>query len=80
MGCRPKAAPPGAPRLGFVAVDKALVADAAEQATVARLIALHEQGRSLREIVKVLDAEGLRPKRGSWHPTSIAAVLKRSTS
>jgi hypothetical protein len=38
------------------------VPDAAEQAAIERIRALHAEGRSLCEIIAVLDAEGHRTK------------------
>ena len=54
---------------------------ASEAATVARILELRAEGRSLRAIVAVLDAEGHRPKTGSrWHATTIQRVLERRES
>jgi DNA invertase Pin-like site-specific DNA recombinase len=70
----------GAPPLGYRAQGKALVAEPGERATVERIVALHRGGSSLREIAAALDTEGRRTKRGaSWHPTTIARVLRRET-
>ena len=50
-----------------------------EQATIARIVELRSAGASLRAIADVLGVEGRRPKRGdSWHPTTLARVLRRS--
>jgi len=63
---------------GFKAVDGELVALEGEQAVIARITVLKAQGASLRSIAQALDAEGLRPKRGTrWHPTQVARVLER---
>jgi DNA invertase Pin-like site-specific DNA recombinase len=69
----------GAPAFGLTAEDKALVPEAAEQATITRIVELHRAGASLRSIAATLDAEGRKPKRGDrWHPQTIARVLERA--
>jgi DNA invertase Pin-like site-specific DNA recombinase len=68
----------GSPRLGQRSDAGELVADSAEQATIARMAELGGQGLSLRQIGGRLEAEGLLPKRGGrWHPTVIRRVLAR---
>lgn len=68
----------GAPGLGLKAVEGALVADEREQATLRRIQELRGEGKSLRVIASVLDAEGHKPKRSDrWHPQTLAAVLRR---
>jgi DNA invertase Pin-like site-specific DNA recombinase len=69
----------GAPRLGFVAVDGELKPDATEQAVVARITELQQEGASLRDIAVTLNEEGHPPKRGNrWHPESIRRVKSRA--
>lgn len=66
----------GSPRFGYRAERGELVEDDGEQATVARMAELREQGASLRTIATTLDAEGHKPKRGTrWHPQTVASVL-----
>lgn len=49
-----------------------------EAATCERIVALAAEGRSLREIADVMDAEGRHTKRGGrWHPMTIQRVLRR---
>jgi DNA invertase Pin-like site-specific DNA recombinase len=75
----------GAPPFGmtpFEATDepgrKRLAPHASEQATAVRILALHAENKSLRQIVETLEAEGLRPKRGGrWHPTTVSRVIER---
>ncbi|MCX6397225.1 MAG: recombinase family protein [Propionibacteriales bacterium] len=68
----------GSPPLGYEAHDGALVAKADEQATVERIMSLHQGGKSLRQIAEVLAVEGRRPKRSErWHPQTLAGVIKR---
>ena len=69
----------GAPPLGFAGGGGRLVPDPEGQITVARIEQLHSDGKSLRQIIAVLESEGRHPKRGRWHPSSIARVLDRST-
>lgn len=70
----------GSPPLGFRAEGKELVKDPAEQVTVRRIFALHDEGKSLREIVVTLTEEGHKPKRSSrWHPQTIAKILQRES-
>lgn len=70
----------GSPAFGYRAEGKALVADSGEQSAVARIVELSGEGRSLREIITVLDAEGHQPKRGDrWHPVTVSRVIARAT-
>jgi len=67
----------GSPPFGYTANEGALVADPAEQAVIRRASVLRAEGKSLREIAAVLDAEGHTTKRGRvWHPTTVARVLR----
>ncbi len=58
---------------------KTVLPDPAEAAVMAQVHGMHAAGRSLREIAKGLDAQGVRPKNGrpKWSHQSIAAILKR---
>jgi DNA invertase Pin-like site-specific DNA recombinase len=68
----------GRPPFGWKAEDRELVEDPAEQAALIRIAELHGQGRSLRAIAAVLEAEGHRPRRGQrWHPNTLARILER---
>lgn len=67
--------------LGMRVADRELVPDEAEQAAVRRMTALQAEGKSLREIAAVLEAEGFRAKRGArWYPSAVARTLARSTA
>jgi DNA invertase Pin-like site-specific DNA recombinase len=69
----------GSPAFGYRAESRTLVAEDDEQETVARIVTLAEEGRSLREIVATLEAEGRQPKRGArWYPQTVARVLART--
>jgi DNA invertase Pin-like site-specific DNA recombinase len=68
----------GAPPLGYEAHDGALIRKEEEQATVHRIMSLRGEGRSLREIARVLADEGHAPKRSNrWHPQTLAAIIER---
>ena len=68
----------GSPAYGYRATGGELVADEAEQATVARVGELRRSGASFRAICDALEAEGHRPKRGvRWHPQSVARIVSR---
>lgn len=69
----------GSPRFGQRATDDhELAPDATEQETIARIAELHRAGRSLRDISRVLEAEGRPPKRGGrWHSVTVGRVVAR---
>jgi hypothetical protein len=49
-----------------------------EQATIARMKALHGQGLSLLRIAEQLQREGLKPRAADhWQAATIARILKR---
>lgn len=61
--------------LGMRVEGREFVPDDGEQAAIARIRELRGEGRSLREVIAVLDAEGHRTKRGGrWHPSTVARV------
>lgn len=68
----------GSPAYGFEAKGGELVPAPGEQATVDRIREMHGEGRSLREMIAVLEEEGHRPKRAKrWHPESLARIVRR---
>jgi DNA invertase Pin-like site-specific DNA recombinase len=68
----------GSTPFGWRSQDRELVEDPTEQTTLARIRELHGQGRSLRAIAAVLEAEDHRPRRGQrWHPNTLARILDR---
>ena len=68
----------GAPRFGFRVENGELRATGGEQAVLARITELQQQGESLRQIVRILTAEGHQPKRAQqWHPETIRRILNR---
>jgi DNA invertase Pin-like site-specific DNA recombinase len=70
--------PAGAPPYGFRVEGGELVSEPSEQATVARISELQAAGASLRQIVRLLDAEGHNAKRaGQWHPETVRRILSR---
>ncbi len=48
-----------------------------EQAALRKLFALRKEGFSYKKIASVLNETGFPPRGSSWHPTSIARILKR---
>jgi site-specific DNA recombinase len=61
---------------GYKRVDDALVPDEPQQAALALMRRMHEQGASLRAIGSALTAAGHKPPKGkAWHPRSVATVL-----
>ncbi|MEU1035481.1 recombinase family protein [Streptomyces mirabilis] len=71
----------GAPPYGWRAHQKELAEEEAEQAGRARARQLRDEDElSFREIAAVLDAEGIRPKRGErWHPETVRRMLANPT-
>ena len=68
----------GSPAYGFEAKGGELVPEPGEQATVDRIRELSQTDMSLRQLCKVLDAEGHTTKRGkAWNPESLRRVIAR---
>lgn len=69
----------GKPPYGYQAVGKELIPEPAEQDTLTRMRALHDEGKSGRQIAEQLTHEG-RPARGGgeWRDASVSRILKRS--
>ena len=67
----------GGPPYGQRADGGQLVPDEAEQAVLARMRAMRDEGASLRDIADALNAEGIRARRGPWHPQTVARALGR---
>jgi DNA invertase Pin-like site-specific DNA recombinase len=68
----------GAPAFGFRVEAHRLVDEASEQAALARISELRQQGQSLRTIARILAQEGYRPKRSErWHPESLRRIIER---
>src|SRR3954452_13908979 len=66
----------GSPRYGWRAECGELVEDPAEQAVIARMMALKATGMSMNAIAAVLDAEGAPSKRGGkWRADAVARVV-----
>lgn len=71
----------GSPPVGYRAEGKALVVDETEIRAVARARELRQEGKSLREIVQILEDEEHHAKRGGrWHPATLARALSRAPS
>jgi DNA invertase Pin-like site-specific DNA recombinase len=55
-----------------------LIVDETEQATLARMREMRDDGMSLREIAEQLNAAGIPSKRGGpWHPQTVSRALGR---
>ena len=48
-----------------------------EQIAIQRALELRAQGDSIRKIAKTLVEEGHEPRGATWHPTTVARILKR---
>jgi DNA invertase Pin-like site-specific DNA recombinase len=69
----------GAPAFGYRILDGRVTIEPDEQAVLDRIGELRRAGLSLRELARVLDAEGHRPKRAEyWHPESLRRILARA--
>jgi len=69
----------GSPPFGCRAEGRTLVLDEAEQAAVARAVALRRGGASLQAIAAALGAEGRPPRRGAtWRPMTVKRMLSRA--
>lgn len=57
--------------------DGTLVANAGEQATLAKIVAMHREGLSLRAIGAALEADGIRTKSGGtrWNAKTVASAI-----
>jgi DNA invertase Pin-like site-specific DNA recombinase len=68
----------GSPPFGLQSESGTLVPNATEQATLARIRALHSDGQSLRQIARSLDSEELKPRRGDcWQPRQVGRIVNR---
>jgi site-specific DNA recombinase len=65
----------GQPPFGFKVRDGRLVEDANEQRILRRIRARHEAGDSLATIARELNDDGISPRRGRWHATTVARAL-----
>lgn len=70
----------GSSPLGFKhSADRTLVEEPEQKATIARILAFHNEGRSLRDICKLLNQEGRQTKRGGkWAPETVRLVIHRA--
>jgi DNA invertase Pin-like site-specific DNA recombinase len=70
--------PGGKIKFGYKGVDGVLVPDPKEQRTQQRIETLRSEGKTLREIAKVLNREGRKPRTASvWHPGTLGPIIKR---
>jgi DNA invertase Pin-like site-specific DNA recombinase len=65
---------------GWRTENKRLVPDETEQSAILLARKLRRGGASLREVVRLLEASGHRPRRAgsSWHPVTVARLLGES--
>lgn len=69
----------GAPPFGFTPTGGELVENPREAAVVDRIVQLRGQGRSYRQIARVLAAEGVRSKKdASWQPMTVKRIYDRA--
>ena len=70
----------GAPPFGFNSDHQGtLKPDPTMQRTIERILELDAEAHSLRQIIEVLDRDGLRPRSGgAWYPASVARIITRS--
>lgn len=67
----------GRPSYGWRVVNGILTEDPTEQAVIRRMVALRTKGFSEREIVKALDAEGVRTRKGTpFVRNQVARILR----
>lgn len=68
----------GPPPLGYRAEGGELVRDDSEQETLERIAELRRAGKSLREIARALDEQGIPTKRGGpWQSRVLSDIVKR---
>lgn len=85
----------GSPPFGYRSKEGKLVKDPEEQKALDLMRSMREEGASLREIGRALEAEGFRPRQarrpgkrrqtgegssGKWHPKVIAEILHRDSA
>lgn len=67
----------GAPRYGWMVVNGELIENPDEQEAIRRMLELKRKGYSEREIVKALDAEGIRTRKGTpFARNQVVRILK----
>lgn len=70
----------GAPPYGWRAEGGELVVNDAEHAVVRLVIQWAADGASIAAIARRLNADGVKARRGGWHPTTVSRILARATS
>lgn len=71
----------GSPAFGQRSVNKQLVNDPTEQATLRRMRELHRAAQSTRHIARTLNSEGRATKRGKeWTSASVSDALRREVT
>lgn len=67
-------------RRGQPAMQRTLVDDESEQAVIARVVALRDEGAGLREIARQLDNAGVPCRGRSWNHSTIRRIIARSAA
>ncbi len=63
---------------GWRAVKGQSVIHKGEQEVIQKMLMLQQQGKSLRQIAKYLQGNGIRPKNGTkWQAASILKILRK---
>jgi site-specific DNA recombinase len=65
----------GQPPFGYTVRDGRLVEHPDEQRILRRIRSKHSSGASLAAIARELNAAGVSPRHGRWHPTTVARAL-----
>jgi len=71
---------PGPARYGWARVRSTYVPVEHEQAVIARMLAMRQQGLGYLEIAERLNREGVPARRGRWHASSVWRVATREAS
>lgn len=70
----------GSPAFGYRSDPnrRELELDPTEQEALGLIASLRAEGKSIRAIIAILDAQGLKPKRGGhWNPGTLSRILRR---
>lgn len=68
------------PRFGYRRERLRNVPDEGEQQALSLIMAMHDEGASLRQIAEALTEAGHTPRRGKkWHPQTLKLIIERET-
>jgi DNA invertase Pin-like site-specific DNA recombinase len=66
-------------RAGGEGRDRDAVSDPQEQRAVARILELHAAGQSYRQIITVIESEGITPRNAErWSPSTVRKIVLRT--